>query len=242
VCGLTAAGEAFCWGAYAAGQLGNAAAEEQSTPLRSAADLKLTSLALGGNTHTCAIDGQKAAFCWGNDTFGQLGTGTKTNAAQRSPMAVNGGHGFTTLALGAHFTCGLDGAGAAWCWGGNDAGQLGDGTTAEHLEPVAVQGGLHFTALTAGDSHACGLLADGTTRCWGSNAFGQLGTGSSGGNQPTPVALSGGVKLSALSGGEEFTCGIGVDHVAYCWGSNRSGWLGDGTELPRLAPTPVKPL
>jgi alpha-tubulin suppressor-like RCC1 family protein len=241
VCGVNAAGAAYCWGAYPSGQLGNASGQDQTAPGRSAATLVLKSLALGGDTHTCGLttaDG--SAYCWGNNSFGQLGDGKKSNAAQRDPTAVTGGQKFTMLALGRTHTCGLVADGSAYCWGGNTAGQLGDGTTEERLSPVRAAPTLRFASLTAGDGQTCGLTADGTAHCWGANGFGQLGSGSAGGQQTAATAVAGGIKFAGLSAGEEFTCGVATDKTVYCWGSNRAGWLGDGTDVSRAAPARVK--
>ncbi|MEO8693364.1 MAG: hypothetical protein ABI658_07590 [Acidimicrobiales bacterium] len=241
VCGLTAAGAAYCWGSYPSGQLGNASGQDQTAPGRSAAALTLKSLALGGDNHACGLttaDG--TAWCWGNNTFGQLGDGKKSNAAQNQPSTVTGGLKFTTLALGRTHTCGLIADGSAYCWGSNAQGQLGDGTVAERLAPVKAAPALKFASLTAGDSQTCGVTADGAAHCWGNNATGQLGSGTSGGQQTAAVAVTGGVKFASLSGGEEFTCGVATDRTVYCWGSNRVGWLGDGTDVARTAPTKVK--
>jgi alpha-tubulin suppressor-like RCC1 family protein len=240
VCGVTAAGAAYCWGSYPSGQLGNGLGQDQTAPGRSAAALTLKSLALGGDTHTCGLTADGTAWCWGNNTFGQLGDGKKSNAGQREPSAVTGGQKFTMLALGRTSTCGLIADGSAYCWGSNAQGQLGDGTVEERLAPVRAAPTLKFASLTAGDSQTCGVTSDGTAHCWGSNAFGQLGSGTSGGQQTAAVAVAGGVKFATVTGGEEFTCGVGIDRAAYCWGSNRAGWLGDGTDVQRTAPTRVK--
>ena len=240
VCGLNAAGAAYCWGSYPSGQLGNASGQDQTAPGRSAATLTLKILALGGDTHSCGLttaDG--SAHCWGNNSFGQLGDGKKSNAAQRDPSAVTGGLKFTTLTLGRTYTCGLTADGSAYCWGSNTAGQLGDGTLEERLAPVKAAPALKFTSLTANE-HTCGLTSDGTAYCWGANGFGQLGAGNSGGQQTAATAVTGGLKFSSLSAGEEFTCGVATDKTVYCWGSNRVGWLGDGTDVQRTSPTKVK--
>jgi alpha-tubulin suppressor-like RCC1 family protein len=240
-CGLTAEGATFCWGAYASGQLGTGASADQPAPARAAVNLTLKLLALGGDVNTCGLDAAGAAYCWGNNSFGQLGNGVKSNAAQPQPVAVTGGSTFASLVLGRTFVCGLDASGNASCWGANDAGQIGDGSTApERLTPTRVSGTARFASLSAGDAHACGLTTDGTAWCWGSDATGRLGDGTAGGTKSAPVAVTGGLKFTAISAGEEFTCAIAQDRATYCWGSNRSGWLGDGTDTQRLVPTRVK--
>src|SRR5262249_49972224 len=88
-----------------------------------------------------------------------------------------GGVAFATLSGGGGFLCGLTTGGAAYCWGSNEYGQLGDGTQIDHLTQAPVLGGLTFVALGAGASHVCGLTPAGTVYCWGRNNYGQLGDG-----------------------------------------------------------------
>ena len=91
-----------------------------------------------GSTHTCAIALDGVAYCWGDNYWGQMGTGTTTSAA--APGAVGGGLTFATLTAGAWHTCGVTRAGIAYCWGDNAGGQLGDGTTTPSLVPIRVAG------------------------------------------------------------------------------------------------------
>ena len=105
------------------------------------------------------------------------------------PVAVSGGLTFTALALGqgGEHTCGLVSGGAAYCWGLNNGGSLGDGSQTMRLTPVAVSGGLEFNELAVG-THTCGLVRGGAAYCWGLNRFGALGDGSTT-NRFTPVAV-----------------------------------------------------
>lgn len=92
-------------------------------------------------------------------------------------MPVAGGLVFTALTARGYHTCGLTNVGAAYCWGGNDYGQAGDGTTVDRASPVPVGGGLVFAALTSGYGHTCGRTTTGAAFCWGRNTSGQLGDG-----------------------------------------------------------------
>jgi len=161
-----------------------------------------------------------------------------TRVDEPAPVAVQGGLSFATVSAVIDHTCGVTTAGAAYCWGWNQYGQLGDGTTTDRAAPVAVQGGLSFATVSAGDFHTCGLTAAGVAYCWGGNDYGQLGDGTTT-KKATPVAVQGGLTFKALNAGGWHTCGITTDGVVYCWGANSSGTLGDGTTTNRNVPVKV---
>jgi alpha-tubulin suppressor-like RCC1 family protein len=200
------------------------------TPVRHAA---MTVNASGG----CLLSDAGAAYCWGYNNQGELGDGT--NEFSSAPVAVAGGHRFVYLgqAQGHHY-CGLEADGAAYCWGANDFGQLGDGTITDQNVPVATGGGVAFRAIGTGAVHTCGMGSNGVVYCWGGNAFGQLGDATTMQRAtPTPVAIS--LPLHGLSVGANHSCALHGTQ-AYCWGSNWDGQIGDGTSAsPRTTPTPV---
>ena len=146
----------------------------------------LASPIAAGYQHTCGLSSSGAAYCWGSNLSGQLGTREQLRSS--TPVAVAGGLSFSALGTGWDYTCGLTSAGAAYCWGSNVGGQLGDGSQTSSSTPVAVSGGLSFSGITTGDGHTCGITAAGAAYCWGYNGYGQLGN-SLGGDSSVPVAV-----------------------------------------------------
>ena len=190
-----------------------------------------------GYAHTCGLAYGGIAYCWGFNGNGELGDGT-AETPRTAPVAVNGGHFFTSIVAGYYHTCGLAQGGRTYCWGNNGNGQLGDGTTGQQSTPVMVSGGLAFESLASGQGHTCGLASDGQAYCWGYNGHGQIGAGTSQ-LQKVPVAVSGGTTFTNLVAGDNHTCGLAAGGKAYCWGSNWYGQLGDGTAIDRMIPMAV---
>ena len=145
----------------------------------------LTFTALSAGEHlTCGHATDGAWYCWGSNNYGQLGNGAigpalcqGTNPCSAEPVAVSSNVGFATVFPGYRQSCGITPDGAAYCWGWNAYGQLGDGTTTNNLTPVAVSGGLTFASVSPDLHHTCGLTTAGVAYCWGDNQHGQLGDG-----------------------------------------------------------------
>jgi alpha-tubulin suppressor-like RCC1 family protein len=246
-CALSTSGAAYCWGWNGLGQLGDGSTTDRLAPVAVADGHTFVTLTAGGH-HTCGVTAGGAAYCWGNNANGELGDGSGTTSV--TPVLVGGGLSFAALSAGYYYTCGLTTDGAAYCWGWNGFGQLGDGSMTGSTTPVRVADGLTFASLGAGMFHTCGLTTEGAAYCWGRNDVGELGNGSTT-SSLTPVAVAGGLKfLSVSAAGWRFydepedlltdhTCAITTNRVAYCWGSNAWGFLGDGSGAQSLVPIKV---
>jgi alpha-tubulin suppressor-like RCC1 family protein len=205
---------------------------------------------VAGGLSTCAITSQGALYCWGDNSYGELGTGSNVNLTRPGHTVADYKSGVTDVAVGYQFACAIVN-GAAVCWGRNDNGQLGDGTTNNSTHPVQVQGfSSGVTAITAGFAHACLIhndlvdpihnVTNPTAYCWGLNNYNQLGTGDDfhGGDwqtnpeHHTPTHVQHGASVLNISAGAYHTCYIRVPDTriptALCWGRNDYGQLGDG--------------
>jgi alpha-tubulin suppressor-like RCC1 family protein len=228
-CALTTAGAAYCWGYNGDGQLGNSGSSiVNPTPLAVAGGLTFQSLAQSQvEGVTCGLTTIGAAYCWGDNTGGQLGDGTKTRHLTPTPVA--GGLTFKSLAVGNNgHACGVATNGTAFCWGTSLNGAFGDGSTGTHLTPVVAAPGMTFQSIVAGTDYTCGLTTIGAAYCWGFGLSGQLGDGTVA-SSAAPVAVSGGLTFRSLVAGGLTVCGLTTTGKAYCWGYNFYGTVGDGT-------------
>ncbi len=240
-CAINAADQrAFCWGDNSFGQLGvGTRVERRLSPVAVAGGRAFHQVS-AGQRHTCAVTSTGAAYCWGRNTTNQLGDGTAK--LRLAPVAVAGGHSFSLVSAGGAHTCAVTPGARAFCWGGNGDGQIGDGLTTNRATPTAVTGGLSFTRVTAGVGHSCGETTGKRAYCWGDNVYGELGIGDEPAERKlVPTAVVGNLLFAQVnaSAGIVFTCGVTTGSVAYCWGNNLEGQLGDGTTTNRTAPVPV---
>ena len=205
--------------------------------------------------HSCALLTDGAVKCWGQ----QYALGANVSADTATPVGVSGIDGVagvaTALDAGLLHTCAVLSPGSVWCWGDNQTGQLGDGTTTTHQTPVetaltaanASQCGAFgapcdaATQVSGGGGHTCALLRDQTIDCWGENDFGQLGIGmfSTPVTTPTPVqGLPG--PASSVSAGAYYTCAVVSSSGVWCWGRGTGGSLGNGGTANQALPVRVQ--
>lgn len=265
-CALLKGGRIACWGGNYYGQLGDGMADGpeecrtyphcSTTPLSVSGITNAIAVA-AGDDYTCALLADGHVECWGRSDRGQLGSGVTTGSpdcgfgiatsCSPTPVPVSGIANATAIAAGDEQTCALLGSGHVDCWGGNDRGQLGDGTYTGPEEcdslacsttPVPVSGITDAIAIAAGYAQTCAVLASGHVVCWGWNALGGLGDGTYTGPEQcryseacstTPVPVNGITNAQTVAAAETDTCVLLLSGEIECWGANASGQLGDGT-------------
>jgi len=249
-CALDAAGALWCWGRGSSGQLGPGHLVDTPVPTQVtlAAGAQATAVD-DGDAHTCALaasaDGLGGeVFCFGDNTYGQLGDGTTTSRPVPGLAALGAaGARAAAVSAGGGHTCALDVDGGAWCWGRGDSGQLGLGAAADTPAPapVALPGGAPVAAISAGSAHTCAVDRMGGVWCWGADDRGQLGLGATGADDVTAPAAVAGLPAPAtgVAAGGVHSCATLADASVWCWGGNDSGQLGDGTTLDRPFPAQV---
>jgi alpha-tubulin suppressor-like RCC1 family protein len=241
-CALSLVLGAQCWGLNSSGQLGNGTTDTSASP-QDVAGLASGVVAItAGVAHSCALVTGGGVKCWGENGGGQLGDGTTTGRSV--PGDVTGlASGVAGISAGDRHTCVLTTGGGVKCWGKNDVGQLGDGTTTDRFTPGDVPGLTSgIVAIAAGWKHTCAITTGGGAKCWGDNVGDQLGIGSAI-NTYTPLDVTGLTSgVAAISAGQLHTCAVTTSGGVKCWGFNIWGQLGDGTFGTRRTPTDVSGL
>lgn len=230
-CGTTTTGTLVCWGSVNQGQLADSPASNNGhPPLVLHSGPGWTTVAVGAR-HTCGVrDGD--VYCFGDDQYGALGTGTFSSSRVLPSMKVQTGMTVSQIAASEGYTCGLSSDGVTMkCWGSNAKGEIGNKEYSRKLDPVEVTLPASALQLVTGDNHTCALVgtsgSPAPAYCWGNNGERQAGTASSQLLYPEPVLVGGGYTFTQLAAGGLHTCGITSDDtVIACWGDNVSHQLG----------------
>lgn len=225
-CGLTAAGEVYCWGEHmrgggiAATMSGEVLIPEYSTvPRRVPTDIVFSDISTGewafmGHGYTCGVSTTGQAYCWGNIGGGHF--------ERPVPMTLAGGpQTFSRIFSGHSKTCIITDKGAAYCWD-----LFGVTLSGSVFHPIIfapqIDNGLRFTSLSVGLQHVCGITNTQDAYCWGANNHSQLGNGGTA-MGIDPVLVKGGHKWAIISAAENFTCAVTTTGQPYCWGLNNPG-------------------
>jgi alpha-tubulin suppressor-like RCC1 family protein/endonuclease/exonuclease/phosphatase family metal-dependent hydrolase len=228
-CAITTGGDLYCWGQNLRGAVGTGGTTRlvARPVLVGASGAGWADVSTGG-WHTCAVRGDATMWCWGQNTFGQVGTATA--GLVKSPVQVGPANGWRQVSTSWGHSCGVTGAGEMSCWGINKDGQLGTGTYEDAWAPQPVGAGQVWTSVSAGDASTCALNGSAQTWCWGGNRYGQLGTATNV-SSPVPVLASALPSLTSLTSGWMHGCGL-AGPVPVCWGSNEAGQLGASGTAP----------
>jgi Regulator of chromosome condensation (RCC1) repeat/Bacterial Ig-like domain (group 2) len=275
-CGTTTSGDGYCWGyaeyaALGADTAAHACAKsecDEATPV--AGGLTFARIKAGSYSATCGLTRAGAAYCWGFDWGGALGTRALPwlPAVQPgpglcadidtgwyvpcsfTPLAVDGGITFVDVDTGIDNACGVSATGAAYCWGENYLGVLGAPDVPWDVGPLRVTGGLSFATISVGvGGFVCGVTTNHRAYCWGDNETGALGSGGSYEYSTVPVLVAGELAFNLVSAGGQWgpfyskgghTCGLTTNGAVFCWGRNDDGQLGNGSTSSSRVPVRVR--
>ncbi len=215
---------AYCSG-YNEGALGNGDMDNRRSFVLTD-DSQNWSQVASGFGFSCFANDSSKLYCSGEGSYGQCGNGVA--GSYNAPVAVSGDTAYMQYDLGDYHACAIRSSDfSLWCWGQNEYGQLGDGSTANRNVPTQVGILTGYSQVAAGGSHSCAIKG-GAIYCWGRNFVGQLGNGNTA-DQKSPVLVGTAGLWVSVAAGYNHTCARKTDGTIWCWGSNYFGELGDGT-------------
>lgn len=222
-CGISTAFDAYCWGNSRLGKLGSSEAGDDGHVLKPilVESESLYSEVSTGEEHSCGITTEGKIHCWGQGSYGQLGSG---NQGSNLPIPIDYPQEFRHLSLGAHHSCARTMANDLVCWGRGNDGQNGNSSKKDSPAPqsIALKKGA-FASIDLGYEHGCAINDEGGAYCWGSGKFGRRADGRSLATTswPTKVRFSNSVTEITVSWGGG--CFLAADALVYCWGDNTYG-------------------
>jgi alpha-tubulin suppressor-like RCC1 family protein len=237
-CAVTLSGAVKCWGGDNWGQLGDGAKVPSFAPV-TVAGLPSSLSVVAGGAHTCAFTSGGEIACWGMNERGALGDGSTVESPV--PKGVVGlPSGVLGITSGSLHTCAITASGGAACWGYNEMGQLGNGTTTDSHVPFEVEGlSAGVVGVTGGYMHSCAITSSGAVKCWGAFTLNGVGTNALQANSLVPVTVPGLSSVVALAGGAGYTCALTAAGGVQCWGMNTWGALGNDSTVDSAVPVDV---
>ncbi|HJM13465.1 MAG TPA: hypothetical protein QF641_03120 [Candidatus Thalassarchaeaceae archaeon] len=244
-CALTN-GSVKCWGVDTNGPIGHnhiscggACNQPHGPAVVSASMVTIVT----GFHHTCGIADDSTLYCWGDNEYGQLGTGDDLRRVAPTQILLPSGRTPVSVNAGGNATCVILDNGSGMCWGQNIHGHLGDGAYNNRNSPTLISvlpENRSLVAMDIGFGHTCGILDDGLVYCWGDNTHGRFGDGSeTSSTYPRATSLPVGRTAISIDVGIGHTCAVLDDSSALCWGRNDFGQLGDGTTNNSSTPVVV---
>jgi alpha-tubulin suppressor-like RCC1 family protein len=212
----------------------NASNSPQTLTINLTSAVTFTKIATGA-AFACGLTTGGTVFCWGDNTYGELGIGTTNSGSYLAtyvPVPTTTGQSVLDVVAGQYHVCALITGGKAYCWGKNDRGQLGIGSTTSPITSPTAITTTTFSQISAGWVHTCGIESGGAQNyvaCWGDNTSGQIGNGSVDATAHTTPVINGN-SYAYVSAGYNHTCVLTstTNGSILCWGDNTYGELGDG--------------
>ncbi len=228
-CATRIDGSAWCWGTNSRGELGDGTRDPRPTPVQVTGGQDWSHLDLS-SAASCGLTTGGSAYCWGGESVA------------KTPERLQ--PSFRSVELGRDHSCGIDVDGAPWCWGDGSYGRLGTGDEIDRSSPAPVVGDFFnysLKSISLGAEHTCSVDTFGFGRCWGSVEA--LGNGGGFGGvenySSLPVAVAGRHLWKTIAAGDDVSCGLTRDGIAYCWGITRSGLFGPGGYIAKDTPWQV---
>jgi len=233
-------GMVWAWGDGGYGQLGTGTNTSSATPVAVVGLTSVTAVS-AGIYHSLALKADGTVWAWGAMFPIWDGQAWGFLFSSSIPVQVAGLADIRAIAAGGDHSLALKIDGTAWAWGGNYAGQLGNGTTSNSAIPVQVVGVTGIRAIAAGAGHTLAVKSDGSVWGWGDNFYGQLGNVYAGRINSSPVQVSGLTGGIAVAAGFYHSLALKVDGAVWAWGNGGYGQLDNGTNYPptSISTTPV---
>jgi hypothetical protein len=191
----------------------------QLRPTNSGAKIQPSEISLSvGLAHSCRVAIGGVAYCWGDNQYGQLGTGDTSSGPKQRPVKMPSAVEFQEIAAGRDHTCALDTKGGVWCWGRNNAGQLGRPNIPNASVPLAVTIKSEMKSVTAGADFTCGINEDKRAVCWGTVGTRGYIPMAARASEYLPITVTEDIPFSQLSAGDHNVCGVAESKQVYCWG------------------------